>query len=576
MLRLADLDARSRMLARISVAVCLVMGTLLVCFAVGITVPGGTDDIVAAGPVPRALIVLTYLSLAGAAATVATGAVRTGWRWRRGTLVFVAVLGAFMAAKTVEAAELVETYRLILIGRELLPAAVPRVLEALGWAALAASILVGVSPLRLARRLGWWWSLFAAAPFVIALSAYLVAAVAAAGVQQFPEVKPANAVVASAVVALVFGIGFWNAALLLWQAAMSARGARDAGTPIAVQLGGRPRLLEAVVGAKLLWVILGIAGVLPALLGGGEDRWDSSREDGIFAWTFAVLLSAAAGYWLTRRRPVRLPGNGLVPAVAAIAAGLLAALLLAAAALFGFGIVAVDAGSSMQQMFFDVGNWAADRIILAQVLTVVMAAIAGAVLVLRSRTTVSVFLVLFAVWAAPRTISVAWEQLADQPVMFGRVDLITLDVAITVLGAVLLGLARYRGTNVDRALLALVLLVSTALVHTAWLLTAISEEAAFYIGLLFAPLFLFLFGADELNRPGQDRAARVLRATGLAAGLLTLVTVQVAAGTLAPGTSSYGELGRLLIAVPMAAVLIASQRLDTSIHRPNSPTPSAP
>lgn len=535
-------------------------GIVLVCFAVGIELPGGSDDIIAAGAIPRVLIVLSYLALSGAAATLAAGAVCEGATWRRVTLVFVALLGAAMAGKTIEAAKLIDTFRLVIQGRELVPAAVPDVLAALGWVALGGAVAIGVAPVRVARRLGRWWPLLAAIPFVIGLCAYLVAAFATARGSGVPGVPQADAVVASAIVALLFGIGFANAGLLFWQAAMGARAARDASTPVAVRLGARPRALEALVGAKLLWVVLGLVGVLPALLGGGEDRWDASRGDGIFAWAFVAALLAAAGFWLVRDRGDRLQGTGLIAAVAAITAGLLVALLLGAGALFGNGVASVAPGSWTQRAFFDAGNWLADRIVLTQVITVAVAAPAAAVLVARARTTVSVFLALFAVWAIPRTICVAWEELADRPVSWGRVDLITFDVGLTVLAAVLLVLARSGRVTIDRALLALMLLVSTALAHAPWLLGAISETAAFYVGLLFAPLYLFVFGAAKLNEPGEDRAARVLRATGLAAGVLTLVTVQVAAETLAPGKSSVGEFARLLIAVPMAAVLIASER----------------
>jgi uncharacterized membrane protein len=88
----------------------------------------------------------------------------------------------------------------------------------------------------------------------------------------------------------------------------------------------------------------------------------------------------------------------------------------------------------------------------------------------------------------------------------------------------------------------------------------LSDRATFYLAILFAPLYQFTLGSARLNAPAEGRGARVLLAVGLAAAVITLVTVQEAIGFAGPGIQGLQSLGTLLLAMPLAAVLIAGSR----------------
>jgi len=57
----------------------------------------------------------------------------------------------------------------------------------------------------------------------------------------------------------------------------------------------------------------------------------------------------------------------------------------------------------------------------------------------------------------------------------------------------------------------------------------------FYLALGYGPLYTFLFGSRQMNRSKMERAALVLRATGVGALLLLVAMFRVGVGQLAPG-----------------------------------------
>jgi hypothetical protein len=367
-----------------------------------------------------------------------------------------------------------------------------------------------------------------------------------------------EAIAASGLIALVSTLGFWAAAAFLWQTALGARGARDVATRAADRAGDRAGL---IVGLKLAWLLSGLLGVLPAFLGGESDRWEHVRTDGVFAWCYASLLTGLAALWLVRRRePLRRGGE--IAATAAVCGGMAVALLVAALAALASGTVAgVFPGSGLVTTFADVSDWAGDRILATQVATVVLAGVFGLILhrLRVAPPAATALLMVFALWSLPRAIDVASISRGGDGVGFLRLELITLDVTVTVAAAALL-LARARGLiDVRPDVVVAAVVASTLVAHTGWALSALlSDTATFYVALVFAPVYQFALGARMLNKPRPERPARVLEATGLATGAMALVAVQEAVGFTGPGRVGIDALAALLIAMPLAAVLVAS------------------
>jgi hypothetical protein len=570
LLRVGGLGPGRRGLAIACLITVAAAGALILMTGFAVGVPGGADDVAFAGEVPLLLTAFSYVGLAVGTATAASAATSWGWRGRV-LLLFVAVCGAVIAAKTVEARSFLTTYRQLIDGRDLLPAWVPSFVGVCGWSGLGAAIVVGVTPTGSVRRLDQLRPILAATPFLLALAAWLAVAVTA----EYPAVVAAElphprAVIAGSVIALIYGIAFWSSGLLLWQAAMAARAARDLGAKIASSLTRWRFAVVVLLGAKLLWLTLGLAGVLPGMLGGAGQRWEASRSDGLASWLFASFLAMAGGIWLCMRgnRPIR--DSGLNRAVAAVVGGFLLMLLLAAAGLFGIGILGVAPGSRGQDFFRSVAEWAGDQILLSQALTVFAGFAIGIVLWRRHLAPAgAAFLLLFGIWALPRAVGITINELSPDSVAIPRVETVTLDVAITVAIAAVVLLTSFGLVRPGQeSTLVLVVLAFAFIAHTGWLLESLVGDKAFYLGLVFPVLYQFVFSAEGLNREHEERPRRILQAVGLSAVLMTIVAVQVDLGAVAPEKPSFGALGHLLLAVPLTAVLIATQLRR---GRPRSP-----
>lgn len=230
--------------------------------------------------------------------------------------------------------------------------------------------------------------------------------------------------------------------------------------------------------------------------------------------------------------------------------------------------------SGVRKAVRDAGNWFAEGLLSSQVVVVYAAGVAGvALLSLRRWLLAAVFLLLFFVWSLPRAIDITIHGEAPSPHALGRAELASLDTAISValLIAALTWLRRPPARS-DAAALAVILGASTALVYTGQLLGSIWASGAFYVGLIFPAAYRFLFEAASLNRDGPGRESRILALTGATAGLLVLVTVQLDSGFTGPGATSTGQLGRLLLAPPFAAVLVAISLLA---RRPAGSSPQS-
>ena len=569
-LRLGGLDPGARRLVVACLAGLGVMGSLLAARGLDLALPGGAYEIAAVDtPVPRLVVVLAYPTLAVAAAALAAGALQPGWPAPRFALAGVALIAGLVALATANACGFLGDWRAAVE-----PAPVPQWLldgaAALAWTSFAGALAVGVLPPALGRRLGPLVPVLAAAPFAIGLAVYGIAWLETVrSPPPPPGVRTPEVGVAMSLTVLAANVGFWVAAALLWQATLGARAARDGAERLALRATRARNWVPAVIGVKLLWLSLGLAGVLPALLGGGGERWRNGREDGAFAWCYASALAAAAAWWLARRREP-LDRRGAFLAAAAVCAGLVSALLLAAMAALVFNLAGqVSTTSPVLPHAAAVVDWASNRILLVQVLTVLVAAAVGAGLLAAGTRLpgAAAMLVVFTSCAAPRAVRVTWEGLAGGTAPVQEYDLVTLDIAVTVAMAVLVALDAAGRIRLDPRLPLLAAVAIGLVAHAGGLVGGLlSADARFYVPLLFAPTYQFLLASRKLNAPGPDRPARVMRAAGLATALLALVTLQEAIGFAGPGHEGIETLAPLLVAAPLAAVLIAAW--------PGPPTPA--
>ncbi|HVA87367.1 MAG TPA: hypothetical protein VNF73_13765, partial [Candidatus Saccharimonadales bacterium] len=104
----------------------------------------------------------------------------------------------------------------------------------------------------------------------------------------------------------------------------------------------------------------------------------------------------------------------------------------------------------------------------------------------------------------------------------------------------------------------LILVVSTLLADGGALVPPVWSRALFYLALVFPLTYELAFDASALNRPGADRAGRLIEGLGARAGAITVVAIGVALGTVTPDSQGTGTVGRVLFAVPFTALLLAA------------------
>jgi hypothetical protein len=563
-LRLEGLPGGVRLLVVLALLVLILGDIAILLLAFRIRDPFGIDQAIRVVPVPRLMTVLSYLGLAVGAAAFAMAAHQPGWHLRRFTLVVVGYVGLAVAGLTVDAAGFIRA----------MPTSRPWVLLLAGWLGIVAALGVALVPLRLAARRPWLLSALAAAPFLLGLVAYAGAGrsinLSPAERAQFPDFPSAlspRAETAGSVVVTVTLLGFAVAFLLLWQAAAGVRGTRDLAVAVArwSRLGGW--VLGVALALKLLWMGLGYTGLLPRVLGGDPSIWSPSRHDGLVSWGQALLLAVIVAWWLVRRPAGRIDDGRLSVAAWGLALSLTLLLLVGAAAILLQGVIAPLPGDRLGERSRQVVAWVTEQVPWNAPLVVWTALPAGLVLLLwpsgRRDRSFALLLLAFAAWSLPRAV-VATRLVLDPKTTLsanqaGLLDLVTLDTAITLTVAalaVLWWLGRQRGAG-PGALLA-VLVTSTVLAHHASLTPLGWRQALFYAALVFPTVYQFLFDAEPLNRPGPARVTRVLAATGMAAVVVTIAATRLAIGFDRYSPVIANDPGRMLFAVPFAAILLAA------------------
>lgn len=331
------------------------------------------------------------------------------------------------------------------------------------------------------------------------------------------------------------------------------------------RLGGW--VLAVALAVKLLWMGLGYTGLLPGVLGGEPSIWSPSRHDGLVSWSQALFLAGIVVWWLVRRPVTRIDDGRLAVAAWGLALSLTLLLLVGAVGILFQGVVAPLPGDWLDERARQVVGWVTDQVPWNIPLVVWMALPVGLVLLRwpggsRDRS-VALLLLAFALWSLPRAVVAIRLELDPTTTLSaneaGLLDLITLDTVITLTVAalaVLWWLGQQRGAG-PGALLT-VLVTSTVLAHHASLTPLDWRRALFYAALVFPAVYQFLFDAERLNQPGPARVTRVLAATGMAAVVVTIAATRLAIDFDRYSPDVGNDPGRMLFAVPFAAILLAA------------------
>jgi hypothetical protein len=521
-----------------------------------------------AGSVPRLVLVFGYVGTCIAATILAAASCRPRARHGWSTRAVIGLLAAGLSASSVWAGDSLELH----------PDAHSLVPQVLGWAGVGCAVLCVSIP---ARALGHHGpatlGALAGAPFLLGLVAYLAAG-RTPGTILGSLVEPWD-VVGQAVVNVFLSLQLAIVVLGLWAGFAAARQASVYGRGCLAVVERAPLLLVVLVLAKIEWLVLGYLDHLPGWFQGSVDRLQASRTNGAPAWAIAAVLAAAGLAWLAWSRGSRGRSGGeerLGRPAAAIALGS-AWTIGASAVVFLLAQLALAlqltswARGLRDAVFFLLGGELGesadlDVIVWPIAATVAACALAGLALLRAGRgRPAAIFLLVYAAWNLARAFAFAWTIVTEEQAPFEPPTPTTLDACVTV-GVALLGLLWLAGRQrtVGPGSLTLVLAVSTVVAHPGFLLpTGWRTGILFFLALVYAPAWAFLFDAEGLNRRTADRAERVLRAVGIAAILLVLASFQVGGGLVGPDQTNplqalFGSVGRAMLTVPVAAVLVGT------------------
>src|SRR3954462_14765544 len=262
-LRLDQHPPAVRAISIAAIAAWAIAGVLVLMLGLKIGIPGGAesfpDD---ANGVPvfpatsRVVLIVAFLGLAAAAAALTSASHIPGWRFGLPVRLLVALVGAGFAGETIEAGKALATYHGLgmQVHLHFIPKALPTLIQVAGWVGLAAALLTAIAPGAIRRRTGVAAAV-ASTPYLLALLAY-VATLVLTDTPPSPLID-ASSVAVENTIAVVTGASFFVAALLLWQAVVGARAARDFGNQTAHLHNRVPLILEVFVVAKLAWLALG-------------------------------------------------------------------------------------------------------------------------------------------------------------------------------------------------------------------------------------------------------------------------------------------------------------------------------
>ncbi len=522
-------------------------GLMVMSIPLGIDLPGGSIPLLRgdAPPISRLHLAVTLLAIGAGMAALATGALQPGWRLRRATLMLIAVAELLMVP--------------VALGLSLVP---PAIVAISVGALVASALLFLLALLGRGLRRGVVPAL-AAAPPVLALLAVFSARLT-------PLPDDVERLYATQVTLGITGVQGLFVVLAAWAAIEYSRALTAGSIPAIGLRSARWVLLPAVLAAKLIWILVGSAGLLPAMLMPRESTLTILGNESLLSVGLALGLAGAAAWWLLRQERRDLSVDGATAAGWLLATPILVAFILpqlalsVLATLQRFDLLGPETTAALAG-WVDVGHTLA--VGLGPVAAVVLALIVGVTMLRLGRNehrTAGLFLLAFVAWAGVPSATYALNSVAGLSLVegsggiLGNVHPVTLDLALTL---VVCGLLVAWQAGLQRAasppILLAVLLVSTVVAYGG-LLAGAFAVVVFWLGLAFPVVAQFAFDAERLNESGPGREARVLGAVGMAALATAFSLPMLAIGFVGPDDIGTGELFRVLFVVPFTAVLLAA------------------
>ena len=535
-LSLSGLSRGDRLLAIAALMVIAGACGVLILAAFGERTVGPTIGVVGKyvesgirGPlvVPMLVVPLVCLGVAVGEACVTAAAVRRGGGHVRRTLLALIVTNLALGGIAASTQGAIDA-AIDLVGGNPLVSTLWRVTAVLGvGSAVALAIVVTLRP-----TLGRWLApTLAAAPFVAAFITLLLAIGQQGSLSHlqravYPDFPPVYSLMAAVLAPLLFLVGLTTALLFLlalWQATTWSRAsARLVGKRLGLQGGRHWWLLPGLLGVKLTWLALGLAGALPPMLGGASDAWSRIRTDDATSWAYAAILALVAGAWLLRaRRPIG-EKRALHYASSVVIAVALFFFVLAAIPMVSFAAlgllptelpVAIPPDPALATCLTGTPRAAASSLVMCLglwltswqstwiLLVVVVALVAGVVIGLRRpRDASSIFLLVLGAWALPRALRAAGiTPPAELPGMASLPQLNapqpeTMDVVIT-LGVLVLAVLWWaeRQRTVSPFALVVILVVSTLAIHGATFAPTATLAAFALLAVIFPVIYDLCF-----------------------------------------------------------------------------------
>jgi hypothetical protein len=515
-------------------------------------------DMISEGAIALALVATAVVSFAVVRSGPECG-VRWGWSLRS----LVALFQVALAASLIAASRETQFALGAVLGLE--TGSLP-VVTALGWLALSLSLLVAFLPQRLVTHHPWAVASLALAPMmVIIVAVYAVA-------PRFEEIDPVFGVGFSArdsllrgivsELLLVFTIG---SVLLLWQALEGVRGIVKDAVPGVLSLTHSlsVKLLVALLVLKVVFVAVGYAGVL----GADADLWASSRDEPLLSWVFAVGFVGVAALLLREAASARFSEHGIWRTAAVVVFVFIASsLVIAPIAAFLATSSLVPEGAFRDRLTSgSVGaiDWLGGITLTWQASVIFVSAAAAALLGLlgAGRRAITLYLGLLASWAGGR----AYWALADPDLAkrhsAGVASLISVDTVVTVSVCMLVVLAWGGRRFAGRASLVAVAVASTLVAYVPAIYDVLPQAfdaRVFYLGLAFPLLWQYVMDAERINERSQIAPAKLVAVIAIAFLIAAFSLIQTEIGQLTPDSSTYGSLARVVFALPLIVLLLAS------------------
>lgn len=594
------LTTRGTALRPLLVGACVLVGLLVVAvvhvgtspYVTGRPPLGGQSSVPGYGPVPTFGLPLVHLSFAVAAACFMAAVHRSRGlaHWAaRALLAFVGVdwgVEILFSAFGLTASQIV---------REQFGSA-RWLLVTVSGTAVAAAVAVAVVPRAVSRTWPWLLPSLAAVPFAswgllyVAVGARTVPATGGMSLGPsnvgFPEAPTVATWLSFWTMNQVSNLRWGLLLLVLWQAHEAGRAARDLGLLASARsaLSSWTAVLAVVLTKAAVWTA-SCAGWLSWAFGDGASVCKAVTTDGAASVLLAILMVGAAVAWLWRQPFALADRRTLLPAGMLLVAALMFRTFLGNWAIrFDQVVRKITFAATGDPVNAGLSDRLGDNSFTNLAWVVLLAAVAGLVLLRTSWQAASILFLAFAVWNGVRAVAVVagvqrypwmpwrfdiWLEVTDRP---GWVDPLTLDVVITAVVATAALRAVRSGVRHRTARgVAALLIASTVLGVTSHFRPALFDLRLVAVLLVVFPVaYTLLFDAQWIVDP-RRRSARVAGALGLSVFVLALVLPVLdpfSPQSLTLSVSGYlGPLAQAMLIVPVlaAAVMCGSMPGPTAL-----------